>query len=638
MKKGHENSASGSSPRLRCAIYARYSSEAQRKTSIDDQIRNCRVAAEHNDWVVLDQFIRSDSEITGRTLVGREGLADLIRLALLKPRPFDLILVDDTSRFGRYLPDVLRECDRLSHHGVGLYFVSDRLDSRDEAFRFAYIIKGIGDEQYIRGLSQKVHRGQEGCILRGFTAGGACYGYRNKAVLDAQQSGRSSTLRTIGVEREIIPEEAAIVRKIMELRASGLGYGTICKRLNEERIPAPERRYNSKSVPDRWFPSAIKEICKNEIYHGVRIWNRTQFVFNSADGTRVKRKRPPSEWVRVEVPQLRIISEELWEQVHRVNQAGRDKTYGRRLGGLSRTESSRNYMFSGLLTCGECGGPITVVGGKPPAVFYGCRNHRYRLSCPVRATIKKERLEEQLLAAISCNLQRPEVEQELLRDFRSQLKERLEFEEKLAQEAEQNSSNLDNERLALVRQAEHIVDAIAQHGISSFLSAQLQSIEVRLAEIERSQSAKKASNLPTFSDDTIREFLRRQRRDFCEALAGDPAVARQEIRKHIKRLVITPRKTLNGDVLEVTGDVDLFCSTDVMLGVSMERDSEHYADRKPANNGDILNSLVVRSPLSYIHLRPNPPVVYFSKPALKGLAKILSREPSDLLTLVPEPL
>ena len=375
---------------------------------------------------MLDQYIRSDSELTGRTLVGREGLAELIRLAKVKPRPFDLILVDDTSRFGRYLPDVLRECDMLAHHGVGLYFVSDRLDSRDEVFRFAYIIKGIGDEQYVRGLSQKVHRGQEGCIRRGYTAGGVCYGYRNRAVPDSQQGGRGSTLRLVGVEREIIPEEAAIIRRIMEMRASGMGFGTICKALNAERVPAPERRYNGKSVPERWFPSAIKEICLNEIYHGVRVWNRTQRVFNSADGTKVKRRRPQSEWVRVEVPQLRIISEELWEKVRPVNQQVRDKTYGRRLGGMSRTESSRSYLFSGLMTCGVCGGTFTVVSGKPPDVFYGCRNHRYRLSCPARVTLRRERLEQQLIAAIAANLRRPELERDLFRDFKTQLQARPE--------------------------------------------------------------------------------------------------------------------------------------------------------------------------------------------------------------------
>ncbi len=92
------------------------------------------VRALKNGMVVLDEFIRCDEEQTGRTMIGREGLADLMRLAQQRPRPFDCILIDDTSRLGRNLPDVLRICDTFMLYGVFIYFVSDRLDSRDESF------------------------------------------------------------------------------------------------------------------------------------------------------------------------------------------------------------------------------------------------------------------------------------------------------------------------------------------------------------------------------------------------------------------------------------------------------------------------------------------------------------------------
>jgi site-specific DNA recombinase len=574
---GLTNSSGGAEqqPVIRCAIYARYSSEAQRETSIDDQIRNCRAAAERNGWLVLDQYIRSDPKLTGRTFVGRAGLAELIRLAKTKPRPFDLILVDDTSRFGRYLPDVLRESDALAHHGVSLYFASDRLDSRDEAFRFAYIIKGIGDEQYVRGLSQKVHRGQEGCIRRGYAAGGTCYGYKNRLISDSSPSGRGGTATVLGALPEIIPEEADIVRRIMDMRATGLGFGTISKTLNAEGVPAPQRKYNGR-IQQRWFGSAIKEICKNEIYHGVRVWNRTQCVFNSAEGTKVKRKRPQSEWVRVEVPQLAIISDELWTKVQAVNKRNRDKTYGRRIGGMNRTETSRTYLFSGILTCGVCGGRFTVVGGKAPKVFYGCRNHRYRQACPARVTIRRERMEQQLVAAISANLLDPRLAQERCHEFAEQLKVRIELEERLARDAELKSPALEQERSALEIQARHLVDAIAQHGISSFLSAQLETVESRLGEIEHLLSAKPAANLPVVTEEQIREFLRKECKDFCEVLTGDRELARQEIQKRIKNLSVTPKETPGGAVLEVSGDIELLRTGDVLLGSPLEGIAQHY--------------------------------------------------------------
>src|SRR5712672_2132890 len=167
----NSNTGAEQKPVIRCAIYARCSSESQRDTSTEDQIRNCRAGAERNGWTVLDEFIRFDEAMTGRTVAGRGGLADLIRLAKQRPKPFDCILIDDTSRLGRYLPDVLRECDLLMHYDVFLYFVSDRLDSRDESFRIMHIFKGYRDEDFVRDLGHKIHRGQRGVCSKGMSPG-----------------------------------------------------------------------------------------------------------------------------------------------------------------------------------------------------------------------------------------------------------------------------------------------------------------------------------------------------------------------------------------------------------------------------------------------------------------------------------
>jgi site-specific DNA recombinase len=50
---------------MRLAIYARYSSDLQRPTSIEDQVRKCRQFAEQRGWTVLEEFVRSDAEVSG---------------------------------------------------------------------------------------------------------------------------------------------------------------------------------------------------------------------------------------------------------------------------------------------------------------------------------------------------------------------------------------------------------------------------------------------------------------------------------------------------------------------------------------------------------------------------------------------
>src|SRR6201998_3146697 len=254
----------GGSPRIRCAVYTRYSSDMQSSTSSEDQIRNCRALADAKAWGVLNEFIRSDEELTGRTLVGREGLADLLRLAQQHPRPFDCILIDDTSRLGRDLPDVLKVCDMFMHYGVFIYFVSDRLDSRDESFRIVHLVKGYGDERYSKDLGKKIHRGQEGKIRKGFTSGASCYGYRNTYIRDANQKGMHGEDKVIAVKQEIVSEQEAIIVRIMEMRASGLSFATIAKTLKAEGVRAPQRMYKGK-VQDYWLPSTMNTISDNAL-------------------------------------------------------------------------------------------------------------------------------------------------------------------------------------------------------------------------------------------------------------------------------------------------------------------------------------------------------------------------------------
>src|SRR5215471_12721235 len=109
---------------MKCAIYARYSSDLQRDSSIEDQIRKCRDFAARNDWTVLENFIRSNRAISGAALAGRGAFLSLIEAAKKKPCPFDRILVDDTSRVARNVADALNAVATLNFHGVGVTFVS----------------------------------------------------------------------------------------------------------------------------------------------------------------------------------------------------------------------------------------------------------------------------------------------------------------------------------------------------------------------------------------------------------------------------------------------------------------------------------------------------------------------------------
>ena len=128
---------------MRCAIYARYSSDLQDKRSIRDQIDECRKYAERVKWTVLEEHIYADAAISAATTTNRPALMQLRQDAQMRPRVFDYVLIEDTSRLSRDRVDQQEIVRELGYHRIGIYFVSQMIDSLDE--QSAEIILPIHD-------------------------------------------------------------------------------------------------------------------------------------------------------------------------------------------------------------------------------------------------------------------------------------------------------------------------------------------------------------------------------------------------------------------------------------------------------------------------------------------------------------
>ena len=78
-------------PTMRVALYARYSTDLQRETSLEDQLRVCREFAERQGWQVLPGHVYTDAALTGAesaasTVFGATGVW-LQTPADARPRP-----------------------------------------------------------------------------------------------------------------------------------------------------------------------------------------------------------------------------------------------------------------------------------------------------------------------------------------------------------------------------------------------------------------------------------------------------------------------------------------------------------------------------------------------------------------------
>ena len=221
-------------PVMECAVYARFSSDQQRETSIDDQLRNCRDFAKQRGWKVLDKHIYADHAVTG-TARDRVQLQALIENALREKPPFRYVLVDDTSRLARDVVLSVETVRRLKFNGVYLYAVTQNIDTaRDDAEDFL-VMSGMMDARFVRDLGQKTHRGLTGQALKGRATGGKALGYTTKPILDGQVDAHGTPI-PVGWEYVVNSDEAKLVQRIFRLYAEeGLGLRSIAILLNEEK-------------------------------------------------------------------------------------------------------------------------------------------------------------------------------------------------------------------------------------------------------------------------------------------------------------------------------------------------------------------------------------------------------------------
>ena len=183
----------------RIAIYARFSTQMQRETSIEDQVRLCRERADREGWSVAEIF--SDMAISGASL-HRPGLQSLLDRA--GRGDFDIVLAEALDRLSRDQADVAALFKRLSFHGVRIVTLSE-----GDISELHVGLKGTMNQLFLKDLADKTRRGLRGRVEAGLSGGGNSYGY--DVVRKLGPDGQPVT-----GERQINESEAAIVRRIFE--------------------------------------------------------------------------------------------------------------------------------------------------------------------------------------------------------------------------------------------------------------------------------------------------------------------------------------------------------------------------------------------------------------------------------------
>jgi DNA invertase Pin-like site-specific DNA recombinase len=358
---------------MRIAAYARYSSDAQREASLEDQLRNCRAYCTRMGWPAPAEY--QDAAISG----SRNDRPGYLRL-LADATRVDVILVDDLSRLSRDSIESATAIRRLKFAGVRVVGVSDGYDTAQKGHKANGALRGLMSELYLDDLAEKTHRGLTGRALAGASAGGLPFGY------------------AVGVKagQRIVEElQADVVRRIFSEYLAGGTPRSIAAGLNRDGVP-------SARLGKSWAASAIHGdvkrgigILANPIYIGRQVWNRSHWIKHPDTGRRIRQERPREDWIEQILPELAIVDRATWDAVQaRIKRQG--ACTGKR-GGPGRPPK---YLLSGLLRCAECGGPLVMVDAKA----YACSVAKERGTCGSRLRLPRREAEANLLAGVQQQL------------------------------------------------------------------------------------------------------------------------------------------------------------------------------------------------------------------------------------------
>jgi site-specific DNA recombinase len=507
---------------MRTAIYARFSSQLQKDSSIEDQVRVCAERAAREGWTVTEVF--SDYAISG-AVRDRPGLNAL--LAHVEAGHADQVLAEALDRISRDQEDQANLFKRVRHAGARIFTLSEgTIDELQIGF------KGTIAALYGKDLADKIRRGQSGRVALGRVPGNIVYGYRKVIRVDE----RGEPVRGL---REIDQDQAEVVRRIYREYLAGESPLAIARRLNAEGVPSPSGGKWNVSVINGDTVRGNGILC-NPIYAGELVYNRTTMVRDPQTRRRVPRSRPQAEWQRQPVPELRIVDQASWDAVRERKAEWSEWTF--------TSQKRPKRLLSGLVECGRCGGNMGIIGaGK-----FGCTAARRAGTCNNRRTIEADVLERKVLSGLEAELLSPErvrLAHQAYREDRA----------RLDREARAAGARQRKRAAELEQQIERLVAAIAAGaGDVPEVVEKLRALRAERSGLQDAMGDELAARVitlhPAFAcayEAAVKQIV--------ATIAGDQPEhrdARNAIRALVDRVILTPKAEGRGMDIDVEGRLE----------------------------------------------------------------------------------
>ena len=512
---------------LRAAVYARKSTEqnvADDAKSVTRQVELARAFAVERGWTVDDAHVYTDNGVSG--VMATKLIARARMLAAAAEEQFSILVVRDLDRLSRddeEFPGLIRT---LREAGVAVWCYADgqRVESGTAMQRGMTSMKAIFASAEREAAQSRTREAMRAKATRGHVAGGKVFGYTN-------------TRDASGVHRIVNDTEANVIRRLFTLCADGLGLLRIAKALNAERVPSP--------TGHGWAASGVREMLHRALYRGQIVYGKTQWVYKQ--GGKRKVDTSEAEWITVDAPELRIVSDALWKAAQE-RMAKTHEVYLRHgaglFGGKPESGLQSHYLLSGFLQCGVCGGNLVIsrkTGPRGPAqTTYICamQRTRGREVCSNKYGVSAIGLANAVLAQLSHVFLNPAALGTLLMH---ELKTNQEAPEALAQQRHDVAAQMTK----LDTELGKLGDAIAAGEAPQTLLLAIKSRETERQRLQATLEHLDGLAIEAGDDFDVAAWLEETKGllgNLRETLGADPAAGRQVLRRLlVGPITVTPR-------------------------------------------------------------------------------------------------
>lgn len=352
------------------AIYSRKSKFTGKGDSIENQVQMCKEYAEKN--LGTTEFIIYEDEGFSGSNTNRPKFTELIKD--VKNKKFDVLICYRLDRISRNVADFSSTLELLQSNSIAFVSIKEQFDTSTPMGKAMVYIASVFAELERDTIAERIKDNMLELAKSGRWLGGQTpLGFQSKKISHIDEEYKERSIYVLSPLEDELKLVNLIYEKYLEFNS--------LRKVNQYLL---ENNFKTK-LGANWNARAISDLLQNPTYVkanekvfdflrgkgidciGIPDNHHGILSYNKKKGTNKHRKK--TEWVAAISKHYGIIEADKWLKIQQT--LTENKKNAPRLGKTHTT------LLSGLLRCGRCGSPMTVIHGSKDKdgnkrFYYGC--------------------------------------------------------------------------------------------------------------------------------------------------------------------------------------------------------------------------------------------------------------------------